>query len=159
MALAGGDGGILQTLSAMRRDARTFAASPAYRLLADSLAGHGSRTAQWVNLRMFLRTNTGFTPDPSWLELVRTAYEQLRALRNGPALGDCDDIATLAAALVVAVGGRARFVVLGFGPPGPAADYTHVYAEMETAPGVWRDFDLTRQAASPAATRRMEVLV
>ena len=158
--LAGGDAGILQTLAAMRRDARTFAAVPALRTYARGLAGTASRAAQYQRLRAFLATNTTYADDPADTELIRTGYEQLRRITaRGRVAGDCDDVATLSAGLARALGARARFVVLGFDDPGPLAAYAHVYTDMEVAPGVWRDFDLTRTPTTPPATRRWEVTV
>ncbi len=46
--------------------------------------------------------------------------------------GDCDDIATLLAAMLMACGNQCSFVVAGFGtPPAPS----HVYVQVETAKG------------------------
>lgn len=59
--------------------------------------------------------------DPVTVELVKTP---LATLETG--VGDCDDIATLLAALVLLCGSQARFVTVGFRPSGP---FTHVFTE------------------------------
>lgn len=157
--LLGGDVGTMQTVAAMRRDARLFAASPALRAFIGAVAGDGLPIQQYHRLRQWLVTNTRFRPDPDGIELLRTGTEQLRRIQQyGVMEGDCDDIATLAAGMVAALGRQARFVVLGFGAPGAATSYSHVFAEMNVG-GAWRDFDLTRTPQSPTPTRRMEVVV
>lgn len=157
--LPGGDAGILMTVAEMRRLANR--AAPSIRAIAQQAAGGATdATDQWHNLRDWLTIHTQFTPDPDDTELVRTPIEQLtRIAQSGVMRGDCDDVATLAAALTKALGRRARYVVLGFIEPGPATPYRHVYAEMLTAPDVWRDFDVTRRKSSLPASRRQTVEV
>lgn len=157
--IPGGDAGILLTVSAMRRLARQAAVDRGVQVLTQVAVGDATDpAAQWANLRQWLAVHTHFQSDPVAVELVRTPWRQFQRIRNdGVMRGDCDDVATLAAAMTLALGRRARFVVLGFVVPGPAAPYRHVYAEMETAPGVWRDFDVTRRKASLPASRRTTV--
>jgi len=46
--------------------------------------------------------------------------------------GDCDDIATLLAAMFMSCGNKVRFVLVGFSPGGPPS---HVFVEVLTARG------------------------
>jgi len=159
--LPGGDVGVLQTVNAMRDVVRASLAAPVVRLTAEAaVEGATDPVTQWRLLRNWLATHTQFLADPPNLELVRTPVEQLRRIaRDGIMRGDCDDVATLAAALTLALGRPARFAVLGFFQPGPATPYRHIFTEMQTAPDVWRDFDVTRRPGSLPASRRMTLPV
>lgn len=157
--IPGGDLGVSATLLAMRslargarRDARVVTAA------RNATAASVSPTVQAQLLRSWLLAHTQFQADPATVELVRTPLEQLtRIARTGVMRGDCDDVAVLGAALALALGLRARFVVLGFGAAN--APYQHVYAEAVTPDGGVVDFDVTRTAATQAPSRvaRMEV--
>lgn len=106
----------------------------------------------WRAIRSWLATHTRFVPDPDTVELVRTPPEQLRLQRaQGTAPGDCDDTATLAAALALALGQRVHFVVLGFFAPD--APFVHVYAEQSLGDDTWGDFDVTRTPGGPVPSR------
>lgn len=84
------------------------------------------------------------------IELVRDPVILLREIQQtAQAHGDCDDAATLAAALTTAAGLPTRFRVVGFVPGGP---FTHVYAEARTTHG-WVDFDVTRPGVVPDVQR------
>lgn len=162
--LLGGDAGVLQTVGAMAGDARRFAGSPGLVSYALGICGALSPQRQYERAFDFIATNTRYADDPADTELIRTAYQQLRIIQQrGVFAGDCDDIATLAAALMLSCGLHCRFVVLGFAGPNPyrpalgaATGYTHVFTEVEVASGVWRHFDMTRVPGSlESATRTM----
>src|SRR5690242_19255940 len=102
--LPGGDAGIYQTLGEMRRLAR--AAANAVTPIAQSIVGSaGTSTERWQRLRDWLAAHVRFLDDPVGIELVRTPLEQLRRIKlDGVMRGDCDDVATLSAALAKALG-------------------------------------------------------
>lgn len=150
--LPGGDLGVWTTLTAMRTQARRAASDPRVQLAARTAGGSTPATIA-VGLLSWLAAHTRFTPDPRSIEYVRTPLEQLsRVGLSGRTPGDCDDTATLGAALAKARGLRTRFVVVGFGAPGAAAPYTHVYTEVADRGG-WRQLDIQRRPTSPGATR------
>lgn len=62
-----------------------------------------------------------YVRDPEGVELVKTPR---KILETGT--GDCDDMSTLLAAMLMAVGNRCRFVLVGFRPGAPPS---HVYTE------------------------------
>lgn len=98
-------------------------------------------------LRDWLAQNWVFQPDPVGMELLRTPDFLLTEMGHGePGRGDCDDVATLAAALGMAAGIPARFVLVSFGPGLP---FTHVYCELLTACNGWVELDVTRPAQVP----------
>ena len=72
-------------------------------------------------LQRFVRDKVRYVKDPVGLELVQIPQRTLEAGQ-----GDCDDKATLLAALLMATGKPARFVALGFkGMP-----FSHVLVEV-----------------------------
>lgn len=86
----------------------------------------------WATDRNVIR----YTNDARHVEQVKTPLRSLLEVeQNGFALLDCDDIATLLAALGMSVGKEAEFVVAGFGAPG---EYTHVFVRFrEPKSGQW----------------------
>lgn len=74
-------------------------------------------------------------------EIVRTPGFQLNDLETiGHIEGDCDDISTLAAALLKALGYRVRFTAIRYSPDVDAIE--HVFVEALDG-GSWRIMDLT----------------
>jgi transglutaminase-like putative cysteine protease len=140
-----GDLGIIATLLAMRATARAALAYPITMTTARQIGG-ATPTTRAQFLRSWLAQHTQFQPDPDDVELVRTPVEQLaRIAKDGVAKGDCDDVATLGAALALALGLKPRFIVLDFGD-----GYQHVYTDVL---GGAVDFDVTRRANPPTPTR------
>jgi transglutaminase-like putative cysteine protease len=72
-------------------------------------------------LHYFVCRHVRYQRDPLTVELVKTP---MATLETG--VGDCDDIATLLAAMVLLCGSEARFVTVGFRRGGP---FTHVFCE------------------------------
>jgi transglutaminase-like putative cysteine protease len=95
-------------------------------------------------IRRWLGAHFRFVPDATDVETTREPHyllEQLESWGQGLMTGDCDDVATLGAALGKAVGMNARFMVLGFRSLENA--WGHVYAELESDRG-WVDLDVTK---------------
>lgn len=88
-------------------------------------------------------------------EVLRSPTYMLRRIeRDGAAFGDCDDMATLAAALGRAAGFPARLILVGFGAAEP---YSHVYAELQTPAG-WVTIDpVAPPEGAPVPVRRKVV--
>lgn len=157
MPLPRGDAGTFLTLKHMARFANESLLEPAVRNLAIRLvSGSRDMLTQIGAIRDWLQTYNRFVRDPSNIELVHRPERLLDEVQAwGYFYGDCDDVATIGAALGKAVGFPARFVVLGFLPP-PVSPYMHVYAELQ-GPGAdgpaWYDLDVTRPAVRPTVTR------
>lgn len=83
-------------------------------------------------------------------EIIRTPQFMLHDLQTkGFIEGDCDDIATLSAALLLVAGYRSvRFVAIIYTPGKDS--FEHVYVEVYEA-GQWRTVDLT---IDPGVTHR-----
>jgi transglutaminase-like putative cysteine protease len=77
--------------------------------------------SEMVALYHFVCRAVRYQRDPATVELVKTPRATLET-----GVGDCDDIATLLAALILLCGSQARFVTVGFRHHGP---FTHVYCE------------------------------
>lgn len=133
-----GDPGTFFTLALMRELARADA--PLLVEVADRIIGTTGNPL--ARIRAFLSERVRFTHDPAGVELLKAPAYQLASIRSrGSTAGDCDDVAILGAALGLAAGYPARFVVLRFEPEGP---YEHVYAELR-GPHGWFELDTTRQ--------------
>jgi len=124
-ALPEGAAGIRATLSAMMRAARIGSTTLEIRELAQRIvapvaardyAGELSAIQSWV------KNNIRYTQDPVNAEMLKDPI----ALINDP-FGDCDDMATLVAALAMSIGFPARFVAIGTNEIGV---FEHVYTEI-----------------------------
>lgn len=134
----------------MRRIVRAEYFAPIVRLTAENIVrGAGAeRRGQVGLLRSWLIEHTRFVRDPIDLERVVTPKVQLARIRaTGTALGDCDDVAVLAAALGMAVGLRARFVVIGRAPH----RFEHVFTVLGDGRRWW-ELDITRSEQGIPAT-------
>lgn len=70
-----------------------------------------------------------YTNDAYHVEQVKTPHRILTEVSSGgTSLVDCDDIATLIAAMALTLGRRCQFVVVGFGAPGV---FTHVFTRVQ----------------------------
>lgn len=138
----------------MHRLARAASIHPLTREVAAALAEgtgtDGRRQAQ--RIRSWLRRHIAFLRDPATAELLHDPVSVLLELGRRPRFAaDCDDVAMLGAALGLAIGLRARFVILG-----DAGGFAHVFTEL-TDPELeeWVELDITRpyQGAEHAFSR------
>jgi hypothetical protein len=157
--LAPGDAGVKETLATMARLVRQATLDADFVWWARSLvADCQARDDLCVlgTLRDYVAAHLRFIRDPVGVENVTSPLTLMRQLRDDGAawtLGDCDDAATLAAALVMSVGYPAQFVALAFRTPecDPGipctpqnAPYAHVYTRALIEPTTWYQFDTTR---------------
>lgn len=142
LPLPHGDAGTWATLHQMRRLAVGDSSHP---LVVDAAAaaarGGGDVTGLIHQVRNWLECHTRFTYDPDGVELVRSPTAALLEIeRTGALRGDCDDVATLAAGLLLALGITTRFRVIGWQRGG---GFSHVLAEAWDG-NRWWDLDVTR---------------
>lgn len=78
--------------------------------------------SEYVAVLCWIRTHIRYTRDPVTIEQVKTP----RAVIETES-ADCDEMGTLAAAMVGTIGGKSRFVAATF--KGGAGQLTHVWAE------------------------------
>lgn len=156
--LPAGELGSRETLRRMAELARAALVEPAVIDTAAAIvAGASNPVAQVARIRDYLARHVRFLRDPVGVELLRAPrYVLGQIAAKGAVQMDCDDVATLGAALGLAVGLPARMIAVGFrGPEGPL---THVFTEL-LAGGRWRELDTTRPAqgirGSPITRRLM----
>lgn len=116
ITLPGGDAGVFATLWAMKAfvdDA--VERSPALANLATMIGRRCKTKMQKAHaVYEFLKRNVKFVKDPAGLEHVRHPDQLLEEIRHrGQTAGDCDDVATLGAALLKKLGLQACFIVAG----------------------------------------------
>ena len=124
--LPDGDAGIMDTLWAMRAlvdDA--LDASRVVRGIAEAILGNApTRRDQLLAVFSWLTKTVRFAADPAGVEHVRHPFVMLIEIhRTGTTSGDCDDMATLGAALLKSVGFPTAFIVASNRPTG---DFNHV---------------------------------
>lgn len=155
------DGGLgtRATLRHMRRLAREGGAACflLHRLASHILTVTETDTGAAWEARAWLAAHVAFQSDPPGRESVKAPALMMREVEAyGRSAGDCDDVATLGAALGHALGFRPFFVVVGFEAGGP---YHHVYTYLPTSAGPV-DLDTTAPAQElPGLTihRRQEM--
>lgn len=142
-ALPVGDAGTFRTVETIQSLARVAQVNDTVRRLGESLAGgHGAAVQRALRLRDWMVRHFLFVRDPADVELLTTPGEQLRQIADtGVTWGDCDDAATLGAALARAGGLPVRYVLYGFGSR--SAPFSHIFVEIPTPSGVV-DLDVTR---------------
>lgn len=90
-----------------------------------------------------IRDRIAYRHDPRDVELVVAPIELLRRMQAGAAVADCEDIATLAAAIALVNGIRARLVAYGTG-----RRWYHIACELQSG-GRWI-------AVDPVAGKRID---
>jgi transglutaminase-like putative cysteine protease len=111
---------------------RKAASNPAFLEVARSL---GSLQA----VDRFVRENYKYRDERE--EIIRTPEFMLNDIgRIGYMEGDCDDVSTLYAAFIRALGYPARFVAIRYTPQNP--NFEHVFTQAY-AGGNWQTFDAT----------------
>lgn len=94
--------------------------------LSEILAIRAWATSPWLH----------YVNDARHVEQCKTPFRMLTEIETtGAATVDCDDIATLIAALGMCIGREARYTMAGFGSPG---EYSHVFCSLrEPRSGKW----------------------
>lgn len=130
--LLSGDAGIQQTIDVMRSLVDDASADPSIVRLATDIVktvpAYQER-AEAEAIYKWVRGNIRFTRDPLTKEKLYPPGELLKIRA-----GDCDDMATLIAALDFAVGIPARFVTVAGNRSYPQ-EFSHVYTEAEVPAG------------------------
>jgi transglutaminase-like putative cysteine protease len=118
-----GPPGIAATVRVMRDIARHFQSNLLVREKAGALTQHLPQKA-WAQqveaLHRYVRDGIRYLPDPEDVELVQTPVVTMDIEH-----GDCDDKATLLAALLKSIRHPVRFQAVGYEP----GKFSHVYVE------------------------------
>jgi hypothetical protein len=145
-----GDSGNYSTLRVMRRLARQQCHHPVVRARAAFLTMDASSADHAIQSIRSYMAGFPFVEDPEPDEVVWEPQLLIRAYdagvlgRQGNIGPDCDDQATLGAALGMACGFQARFVAIAFVDKG--APLSHVYTELSPDGVTWTELDSTRPA-------------
>lgn len=152
--MAPGHAGNMDAPRIMARLAREAEGVPSVLAAAQRIAGDAQTPGDRVRrIRRFLERRVRFHPDPLHFETIKEPEFQLREIeRDGTTAGDCDDIATLGAALGLALGLPARFRVMAFDA---AAPFEHVTADLFDG-SEWVDLDVSREFQRVPADFRPE---
>ena len=111
-------------------------------------------------IREYVSARIQFVQDPVGVENITPPEKHMRLIQEKRViLGDCDDAATLSAAMGKALGIPASFKILAFRTPD--APYQHVITYLHPRGGSAIDMDTTRAAQNlpPVSTRSFEVKV
>ena len=160
-----GDAGTYQTVQWMRAIVHRNAVDPVVRqTTAAAVRGvpfdrgniHAELIRQWIEARTY------FLADPTYAEALHAPEWQIRQILTRGVIGvDCDDIAMLAAAMGLAIGLQARFVIVGF--TSPKAPFRHIWTELAAVRSPrWVVIDPTRPMQgleSLSVSRRLVVEV
>jgi hypothetical protein len=131
--LPGGDAGIRATLASMSAAAMEAAGEERVqhvaRLLDAEPVWHRGPSNFLQRLYDFLRTRRRYEADPKGIELIRDPLVTLAEMQAGSMPGiDCDDLAVLAGALLLAQGRYVPvFVVAGRTPKADGGKFHHVF--------------------------------
>lgn len=132
-----GNAGVFATVRAMRELVNARKADPRIIQAATSIVWCAPERDEWCEveaLHAYVRDSIRYVRDPHALESLTDP-----AVTLARRVGDCDDQATLLAALLEAVGYPTRFVIGAFAHPGA---YDHVWLQVYAA-GQWIDADPT----------------
>jgi transglutaminase-like putative cysteine protease len=151
-----GDLGTRYSLMMMRLIARGASQSPTIAKVAfDMVRFLPPTTAARIGaIRSYVRTYIHYQNDPHDVEHVQQPVRLVQEIaQKGSTVGDCDDVAVVAAALALAMGLQVQYVVEAFRPP--PTTYAHVYAELLGLAGTWERIDTTKpRGMTPIVTRR-----
>lgn len=162
--IAYGDLGVEQSLAMLADDVRAACDVPSVVYFARRLAvnaGVRRQYAQALAIRQWLASVWRFVDDPLDRDLFVTPERALQEYNEtGIVTGDCDEAATLGAALGYAVGMQAQFVALAFpsGDPDEDSRFSHVFAALLTDDNRTVSLDITRPAGPVPAPSRVLTL-
>jgi transglutaminase-like putative cysteine protease len=122
-----GNGGAIQTLRAMQQLARASVRNPAQTVRELVLQLYQSLPprawmAQIQACTHYVKSQIRYVNDPTTVELVQTPEKTLQYQA-----GDCDDQATLLAAMLDCTGHPCRFIAVGFN----GGDFSHVMTQTK----------------------------
>ncbi|MDE2020654.1 MAG: transglutaminase domain-containing protein [Patescibacteria group bacterium] len=121
-----GIAGTRATLAAMRAAALAAHTTLEIRDLAENIiAGVPAKDfrGELEAIQQWVKDNIRYTRDPTYAETLKIPHALLEAPQ-----GDCDDQATLVAALALSIGFKPRFVAIAVDNPGI---FDHVYTEVK----------------------------
>lgn len=135
--LSSGKAGVKQTLVYMRNWVREYRVSAEVRQRAINILRHvpsKNWMAEAEAIRKWVASNIRYTRDIAGVETLQTPIITLNVRA-----GDCDDQATLVAAMLESVGFETRLVAIG----SVEGEYDHVYVEASVPGRGWLSVETT----------------
>lgn len=144
--LLSGEAGTKQTIAVMRKLVDLAVSDPNFvRFAIEIVRGVApfDHLAEVQAVYQWVQRNIRYTMDPVTKEKLYSPQDLLKIRA-----GDCDDIAMLMGALVIALGFPARLVTIAANATDPG-EFSHVYLETEVPPGSgqWLAMDAARPGA------------
>jgi predicted transglutaminase-like cysteine proteinase len=122
---------MLDTLKAMSKVAHAGKKDLEVRRLVEKICeglAEGDYAGEVLAINYWVKQHIRYMRDPDGVEFLKTPRKLLETRA-----GDCDDIATLLAAMLMAAGNSVAFTIASFAPGPPA--FSHVYVEVATPHG------------------------
>src|SRR5260370_16607538 len=143
--LAGGDAGVAQTITAMRRLIEQGKKNPiVHECAATIIRSAGVPAFDWSGevraMYNWVLQNIRFTRDVYGKEPLHTAPEILRL-----GIGDCDDFTILLCSLLGTIGHKCRIVTIA--KPEDERNFSHVFPQV-FIDGAWLTIDAARRGAA-----------
>jgi len=128
--LGGGEAGNYQTVYKMKKVARKHAGDVLVRRLAESIileAGAGSHNhiAEAKAIGRWVQKNMLYAKDPDGIEQLQSPPLMIERIFQGKGVGDCDDMALLAATLLLTIGIRPKFRMVRYRTE--KGGFNHIY--------------------------------
>ena len=147
--LAGGDQGVSQTIDAIRQIVDDAVKDPEVNLTAIDMvrgADQFNRDAKARAIYDAVTSRFYYVEDPVGPLGPKETLRPVRTLLQTWA-GDCDDASVLIASLLGTIGISSRLVTIAADPSAPE-EFSHIYPEAETYPGVWVAMDVARPGSA-----------
>lgn len=127
----------MQTVGAMRKLAQAAAGDPAVQQLASAIILNVPShfyADEALAIGDFVKAKVRYRRDPEGYEQLQTPQLLIDTIQNGTAQGDCDDMALLTSALLLAIGHQPYYRMVRYDAiNGP---YAHIYVvDYDTNPG------------------------
>jgi transglutaminase-like putative cysteine protease len=147
--------GTVETLRAMAELTESAQLDPITRSTALRILGLAKNPQQFAErVRRWVKAHMLLVDEP--VEMIARPEWMLTQIGRTRLVGDCDDAAVLAGALILALGIPVRYVAIA--NPERPGDFIHVYPEALTS-GAWQPFDPTTDRKAPPDWPRLEFAV
>ena len=147
--LAAGDQGVSQTIDVIRQIVDDAVKDPVVNAAAISLVrgvDQFDRDAKAHALYEAVASRFYYVEDPVGPFGAKETLRPVRVLLQNWA-GDCDDASVLIASLLGTIGIPSRVVTIAADPSAPE-EFSHIYPEAETFPGMWVAMDIARPGSA-----------
>lgn len=124
---------VYTTVGWMVRFAKQYSKDLNIRALVEKICANlesGDYSSEVLAIYYWCHQNIRYMRDIDNVEFLKTPAQVVAT-----STGDCDDMACLLAAMLIACGNQVRFVIVDLGPKKPVPVYTHVFVQCYNPPG------------------------